>query len=51
MDIKEFKAGSYGKGYEYHYFLPEKINRSFFWTDAVINELLEKASFKLGELN
>ncbi len=51
MDIKEFKAGSHRKGYEYHYFLPEKINRSFFWTDKVINELLEKASFKLGELN
>lgn len=51
MDIKEFKAGSYGKGYGYHYFLPEKINHSFFWTDEVINELLEKASFKLGELN
>jgi len=51
MDIKEFKAGSYRKGYEYHYFLPEKINHSFFWTDEVINELLEKASLKLGELN
>jgi len=51
MDIKDFKAGSYGKGYEYRYFLPEKINPSFFWTDEVINELLEKASFKLGELN
>jgi len=51
MDIKEFKAGSYRKGYEYKYFLPEKINHSFFWTDSNINELLEKASFKLGELN
>ena len=51
MDIKDFKAGSYEKGYEYSYFLPEKINHSFFWIDEVINELLEKASFKLGELN
>jgi Fic family protein len=51
MDINDFKAGSYKKGYEYHYFLPEKINHSFVWTDEVINELLEKASFKLGELN
>ena len=51
MDIKDFKAGSYEKGYEYRYFLPEKINHSFFWIDEVINELLEKASFKLGELN
>ncbi|MCK5767596.1 MAG: Fic family protein, partial [Candidatus Atribacteria bacterium] len=51
MDIKNFKAGSYQKGYEYQYFQPEKINHSFFWTDTIINELLEKASFKLGELN
>lgn len=51
MDIKEFKAGSYKKGYEYQHFLPEKINHSFFWTDSVINELLETASLKLGELN
>lgn len=29
----------------------EKINHSFFWTDPVINDLLEKATFKLGELN
>lgn len=51
MDIKDFKAGSYKKGYEYSYFLPSKINYTFTWTDAVINELLEKASLKLGELN
>jgi len=42
MDIKDFKAGNYRKGYQYQYFLPEKINRSFFWTDETINELLEK---------
>lgn len=51
MDIKDFKAGSYRKGYQYQCFLPEKINHSFFWTDEAINELLERASLKLGELN
>ncbi len=51
MDIKKFRAGSYKKGYKYRCFLPEKINHSFFWTDGIINELLEKASLKLGELN
>ncbi len=51
MDIKDFKAGSLRKGYEYQYFLPEKINHSFYWKDEIINELLEKASLKLGELN
>ena len=51
MDIDNFKAGIMRKGYRYHYFLPEKINHSFYWTDEAINELLEKASLKLGELN
>lgn len=51
MNIKDFKAGSYKEGYEYKYFLPEKINHTFYWSDEVINGLLEKASFKLGELN
>ena len=51
MDIKDFRAGKYSKGYKYEYFMPEKINHSFFWTDEYINELLEKASLKLGELN
>lgn len=51
MDIKDFKAGSYKTGYEYRYFSPEKINHSYFWSDETINELLEKASLKLGELN
>ncbi len=51
MDLKDFKAGSFGKGYQYQYFLPEKINHLFYWTDPGINDLLEKASLKLGELN
>jgi len=51
MDIKDFNAGSYKTGYEYRYFLPEKINHSYSWSDEAINELLEKASLKLGELN
>jgi Fic family protein len=51
MDISEFKAGIWRKGNRYQYFLPEKINHPFVWTDESINELLEKASLKLGELN
>ena len=51
MDIKDFLAGSYKEGFQYKYFLPEKINHSFIWTDPTTNELLEKASLKLGELN
>ncbi len=51
MDVKDFKAGLYKTGYEYVYFMPEKINHTYVWTDQVINELLETASLKLGELN
>lgn len=51
MNIQDFKAGSFRKGYRYSYFLPEKINHSFYWTDEAINALLEEASLKLGELN
>ena len=51
MNIKDFLAGSYQKGYKYSYFLPENINHSFYWTDKKINELLELAAVKLGELN
>lgn len=51
MDINEFKAGSLRNGYQYQYFLPEKVNQSYFWTDPAINELLERACLKLGELN
>jgi len=51
MDISDYKAGTWRNGYRYKYFLPEKINHSFVWTDESVNELLEKASLKLGELN
>ena len=56
MDISDYKAGTWrkayqNKDYQYRYFLPEKINHSFVWTDESINELLERASLKLGELN
>jgi Fic family protein len=51
MNISDFKAGTWRKGYRYQYFLPEKINHLFVWTDEGINELLERASLRLGELN
>ncbi len=51
MDIKDFKAGSNKAGYEYTYFMPETINHTYVWTDQAINELLEKASLRLGALN
>ena len=51
MDIKDFRSGRYQGGYQYKYFLPEKINHPWIWTDETINTLLERASLKLGELN
>ncbi len=51
MDIKDFRAGTWRKDYKYSYFFPEPVNHTFYWTDTKINEQLEKASLKLGELN
>jgi hypothetical protein len=51
MDINDFKAGKFRKGFEYQYFMPQLVNHSFAWQDAGINELLEQASLKNGELN
>lgn len=51
MDIKNFKSGTHREGFKYKYFLPEKINHNFIISDNKIQELLERASFKLGELN
>lgn len=51
MDIGKFKAGTLKKGYDYQYFMPEPINHAFVWQDAGLNELLEQASLKTGELN
>ena len=51
MLLTEFKAGSWRKGFEYKYFLPESIDHEFIINDSKSQELLEKASIKLGELN
>ena len=51
QSIEGFNAGKYETGYDYQYFVPEPINYQWEWTDGTLNELLEKASIKLGELN
>ncbi len=51
MNIKDFKSGIFQEGYEYKYFMPSQINKTFSWDNPNISTLLEKASFKLGELN
>ena len=51
MEIEKFKAGHYEQGYQYKYFVPNKIRHEWVWTDPSINDLLEKAAIRLGELN
>ena len=51
MNIKDYKAGVFKEGYDYKYFMPSLINKTFSWDNPQINSLLERASFKLGELS
>ena len=51
ITIEKFTAGTYESGYDYRYFVPTTINRQWQWSDGTLNELLERASIKLGELN
>jgi len=52
IDVEQFRAGKLEKSPAgYNYFVPSKINQPWIWQDQDINELLEKAAIKLGELN
>lgn len=51
IQLEQFRAGQFEKGYEYRYFLPTNINDEWIWQTPQINALLEKAAVKLGELN
>ena len=51
MDIKQFKAGFWVQQSGYKSFNPSKINIEWIVSDPQINQLLEEANLKLGELN
>jgi Fic family protein len=51
MDIKQFKAGTWIQQSRYKSFSPSKINIEWIVSDPQINQLLEEANLKLGELN
>ncbi|WP_235941557.1 Fic family protein [Cyclobacterium roseum] len=52
IDLSKYKSGNFENSLTgYKYFLPSKINQEWKWDSPVINNLLEKAAFKLGELN
>jgi Fic family protein len=51
MNISQFKSGKSIQQYKYKSFLPEKINREWIISDPPVQQLLEEANIKIGELN
>jgi len=49
--LEEYRSGEYKKGFQYQFFLPSHINESWTWDTPQINQLVEKAAIRLGELN
>ena len=46
----KFKSWIYKQQYKYKSFLPENINKNFYWDNSKINILLEKANLELWKL-
>lgn len=51
IDLEKFKSGHFEESVGYKYFVPNLINDEWIWKSPIINNLLEKAAVKLGELN
>jgi len=51
IELEKYKAGHIEKTMGYNYFVPTEINNEWIWRSPQINNLLEKAAVKLGELN
>jgi Fic family protein len=52
INLETFNAGHLENSTSgYKYFVPAKINEEWSWDNQMINNLLEKAAIKLGELN
>lgn len=51
IKLEDYTSGHYEQGIGYKYFVPSFINDEWSWQDSSINNLLEKASLRLGELN
>lgn len=50
--LKEYISGAFVKsGSGFTQFIPNRINEQWVWEDPKINQLLQEASIKLGELN
>ncbi len=52
IHLEKFQSGRLLKHTTgYNYFLPNTINGYWQWEDTIVNDLLERAAIKLGELN
>jgi Fic family protein len=51
INVEHYKSGRYEKGLAYKYFVPSFVNDTWTWTSPEINQLLETAAIRLGELN
>jgi len=52
IKLKDYKSGNLQASVEnYKFFMPTKVNDQWSWEDQEINNLLQNAAIKLGELN
>ena len=51
MKFEDFRSGDWIQQYQYKSFSPVTVNREWYWEDAQINTLLERASRALAELD
>lgn len=51
IELEKYEAGHFERESGYEYFVPNKINGEWIWKTPKINNLIEKAAIKLGELN
>jgi Fic family protein len=52
IQLETYQSGGYTKDPSgYRYFVPTLINEQWQWEDPAINQLVEEAAMKLGELN
>lgn len=49
--IENYKSGHTEQNMGYTYFVPNFVNEEWEWNTPIVNQLLEKAAIKLGELN
>lgn len=49
--VEKFKSGKNIQSIGYKFFMPEKINDGWTWTDSKLNAILSKAYYELGQLN